>query len=358
MSLSNFFGWGSITSGASLEELPDIFPLPFQKDQFVEIDTISIFQKILTDVVERTHGLTDEQQELMWDNCVQSEANHGLISLLARGMTFKKEMFIVYDKALNVLRLASSVEMQQIRQDYAKSGKSAIGIFLSFAHYRKADLVRLYSALEYLTVASLHKSMHVSVAVQIKMSDIRQSVALIDKDIAVQQAMNIARSLGKGCDVFMDAKDKVETSTPDLTAVKESIEYLNEKRAFYLGMPPSYLCGEQTGGIGATGEADTKAVERGLKNYYLSIIKPVFEALFGEDVDISYKSQDFRQIDQAMNALKTFSLVGTELVNIENQTLIINKLLDLDEDAEGDGPEPVETLTPEQVSYNNTIPVV
>lgn len=336
MGLGNFFGWGS--SETTANELPVIFPLEFKKDLFIEIDVVNIYQKILTDVLERTHGLNEEQIETLWDNCVQSESNHGLITLLAKAMTFRKHLFLVYDKALNVLRVATTVEAEQIRQDYAKAGKSAVGVFISFTHYLKSDLVRLYSALEYCTIASLNKSMNLSAAIQLKMNDLRQSTGLNDMAIVKAQALEVARSLARGGDALIDAKDVIENAVPDLTAITASIEYLNEKRAFYLGMPASYLCGEQTGGIGSTGEADTKAVERGLKNYYYSIIKPVLEAVF--EAKISYKSQDFRQIDQAMNALKTFALVDEEIISIENKTRIINKLLDLPEDEKGTGPDP------------------
>jgi len=54
--------------------------------------------------------------------------------------------------------------------------------------------------------------------------------------------------------------------------------------------------------------------------------------------------------------VKTFALVDEELISLENKTLIINKLLDLPEDAEGDGPDPI--LPPEQVALNNAYPQV
>lgn len=352
MSFGSFFGFGE---SRTQDELPEIFPLAFKKSDFIEIDVISIFQKILTDVIERVHGLNDEQTELLYDNCIQSEASLGLISHLARAMTYRRNLFLVYDAALPVLRLASTAEAETIRQDYAKTGESSLGIFISFQHYMKADLVRLYSALEYCTLGALNKSMNLSAAIQIKINDLRGSVSLTDSASAQAQALAIAKSLGSGRDIMLDAKDIIENSKPDLTAIKESIEYLNEKRCFYLGMPPSYLQGDMTTGIGTTGEADTKATERGLKNYYASIIKPVLESIF--DVELSYKSQDFRQVDQAVNALKIFALTDESLISNENKTLILNKLLDLPEDEVGvEENEPV--LTEEEVGYNNSQPQV
>ncbi len=95
-------------------------------------------------------------------------------------------------------------------------------------------------------------------------------------------------------------------------------------------MPASYINGEQTGGIGSTGEGDTKAIDRGLKAYFFSIVKPVLEDLF--DVKLKFKSQDFRQISQALEAAKVFSLIDETLITHENKKMILETLLDLDSD--------------------------
>lgn len=351
------FSWGSKGGNIPDDELPLIFPLKVSKDLFIEIDVMNIFSKILTDVADRTHGLKEEQLELLFDNCVQSEANHGLISLLSKAMAFREDLFLVYNPALPVLRRATPIEIIQIRNDYGKVGTSKAGVWISFAHYLKSDLVKLYSALEYITIASLHKSMNLSSALQLKMNDLRSSTGLNDSAEIRAQAVRIATALGAGKDVLTDAKDVIESSMPDLTAINASIEYLNSKRAFYLGMPCSYLEGEQTSGIGSTGEADTKATERGLKNYFISIMKPCLEAIF-DGVKVTYKSQNYSQIDSAMNALKVFSITDDQYVSAENKTLIMNRLLDLDEDSEGDEPEEKPVLPSDQISYNNDYPVV
>jgi hypothetical protein len=342
MGLENWFGWGS--SEVYKQELPDIFPLAFKKQDFIYIDVIHIYSKILTDVIERTHGLSDEQTSLLWDNCLKSESCDGLITMLAKAMTNMRDLFLIYDKALAVIREAKSDEAQQIKEDYKTKNKSALGIYISFGNYKKSELVKLYSALEYCTIASLNKSINLSVAIQLKFTDMRQSTGLNDKAEIKAQAQTMAKSLAEGKDIMLDAKDVVENAVPDLTAIKESIEYLNEKRSFYLGLPDSYICGEQTGGLGDSGEADTKAIERGLKNYFESIVKPVLNAIF--NIKVTYKSQDFGQIESAMDVLKTFSLTDETLVSQENKQLIINRLFDLPEDAKGDPAPAVDPNAP------------
>lgn len=334
MSMSTWFGFGGRSSGD--DELPDLFPIPVAQADFVSIDIMAIYSKILTDALERTHGLSDDQVALMWDNCLKSEKNDGLITMLSKAMADKKELFLVYEKAVKVIREATGSEQTTIREDYKKQGSSSVGIYISFQNFRRSDMVKFYLALSYCGVGSLWKSMNLSKAVQLKLTDLRKSVAAIDSADVKAQAKRMAEALGKGRDIMMDAEDEIVTATPDLTATKETATFVTQKLSFYLGMSESYLTGIQTGGLGTTGENDMRADERGLKAYFVSILKPVVEALFG--IKASYKTQDFRQISSSMEVLKTFALIDETLVSAENKRRIVNGILGLPEDAKGDAP--------------------
>lgn len=334
--LSDWFGWDRQVDHRN--ELPDIFPIPITQLDFVETDIISIYSKILTDVLERTEGLSDDLAELMWDNCLKSSSSHGLISLLAKAMAHKRDLFLVYEKAVNVVREATNEEQQKIRDDYAKAADSETGVYVSFVNFRRTDMVRFYILMSYCIVGSLYKSMNLSKAVQLKISDLRKSVSLVDAEDVKVQAQRLATALSRGKDIVIDEKDSIETAVPDLTATKEGATFVNQKLCFYLGLPAAYLTGEQTAGIGTTGENDMRAVERGLKGYFFSIIKPVIDALF--DRTVSYKSQDFRMIESASDILKTFALIDDSIVSKENKTLLANRLLGLPDDAKGDEPKP------------------
>jgi hypothetical protein len=326
MGLAEMFGWSS--AATTSDELPEIFPMNIEQAAFVETDVVHIYSKILTDVIERTSGLSDDQLALLWDNCLMSTKLDGLITMLAKAMADKKELFIVYEKSVGVIRPATADEQQQIRRDYEKSAKSSVGVFLSFKNYKRSDMVKLYSALDYATVSSLMKSMNLSKAIQLKFNELRAGVALNDSSEAKKQALAIAQGLMKGRDIMLDAKDEVETAKPDLTAVQSAIEFVNEKRAFYLGLPAAYITGEQTGGLGTTGENDTKATERGLKNYFESIMRPVLKAVL--NVNVKYKSQDIGQINQGLEVLKTFELTSEQFVSSDNKKRIVEGIFDLD----------------------------
>lgn len=317
--------------------MQDIFPIPIAQDLFVDTAIVSIYSKILTDVLERTHGLTDDQVSLLLDNCVKSNSTDGVITLLAKAMSKKSDLFLVYDKAIGVVRLATSDEKSKIEEDYKKQAKSSAGVYVTFKNFSRSDMVRFYLLLEFCTVGSLYKAANVSKAIQLKFKDIRKSTSLTDSPKVKTQAEAIAKGLADGKDIMLDAEDSVEMTMPPLEAVKASNEFTQKQQAFYLGLPSSYLDGVQTSGIGSTGEGDMRAVERGLKSYYYSIMKPVVDAIFG--VTVTYKSQDIRHILGSQELLKTFSLTDDQLISKENKTKMINRVFDLPDNAKGDEPK-------------------
>lgn len=334
-SLAHLFGFGS-SAQTPQAELPKLFPLPIEQGAFVDVDVENIFTRILTAVLERTEGIPEDDQALLWDNCVASETSDGLVTLLAKAMSNKGDLFLVYDRALKLIRKADQKETQQIKNDYQSKGESSIGVYITFRNYKKADMVRLYSALEYFTIGGLWKQANLSKALQVKIADLRKSVGAMDAGAIEKQAVAIAEALKKGHDVMIDKDDILELLKIDISATQASVDFIAKKLSFYLGLPASWITGESKNSMGDTGEGDARAVERGLKTYFFAIIKPVCEALF--DKKLTFKSEDFRAISSAMDTLRTFEATSDELISQDNKRGILNKMLGLPDDAKGDPP--------------------
>jgi hypothetical protein len=333
--MSEFFSF--LGSQSTDTDLPEIYSIAIAETDFINTDVQNIYSRIITDVLERTDGLSEKYKAILWDNCLGSEKQDGLVTMISKAMVQKSELYMVFDKAIPLVREAKAEEKTQIREDYKKAGESKKGIYITFANYKRTDMIKLYSGLEYSTVASLGKQMNLSKAIQIKISELRSSTSLKDKQTAKSQAKTMATALKEGRDIVLDAKDFVETSTPDLTATQAAMDFIASKQSFYLGLPASWITGDLKGGIGDTGKSDQKAVERGLRGYFFSIVKPVVEALFGSTV--TYKSEDFQMIDTALNLLKTFEVTSDELLSQENKNLLVNKAFGLPADAKGDPPD-------------------
>lgn len=306
--------------------LGEIFPLSLiPQNDFVRQDILSTLKKILRDTLAKTHGLSDEQMNAMNDSCVQTEAPKGLITLLAEAMAEQQEVFIVYRKG--VVRLATNEERAQILADYKKSASSSVGIYVSFKNYDAAQRLKLYSALEYLATCSIYAKSNLSKAVQVKISNLRSSVSLTDAEVAKGQASEIAKALKAGQAVLLDSADAIEVPTVDTAATEKALDFINGKRAEILGMPVVWLEGETTNGMNASGEADERAVERGLRFYFDWIMAPVCKALFSAAV--TFKTQDFRLVESALNALRTFDLTSDSLLSNKAKVDIVARMFGL-----------------------------
>lgn len=341
------FSWLAPTDDTT-ESFQDIFPIPIASKDFVSIDVQNIYSRILTDTVERTQGIPEALKPLLWDNCLASEKQDGLVTLLAKAMCDKSELFLVYMPGLKIVRKATQDEETLIKESYKKKAEpvklnGGTGIYVTFRNYTKSDMVKFYSALEYCAVGALWKQGNLSKAIQIKISDLRASVSLSDGVEAKRQAKLMADGLADGKDILTDVKDKIESMVPDLTATQSMLDLISKKQSFYLGMPSSYFSGLQSNSsMSDTGKADSKAIERGLRGYYFSIIKPVLDGLFS--IKTSYKSEDTEALDIALKTLESFDRTSDEHLSKENKTLIVNRVFGLDEDEVGDEPEEVQPI--------------
>lgn len=332
MSLLSMIGFKGASFSTPHAELPEIFPFPCREAEFIANDVETIFQRILTEVLERTQGIPDDRQPLLWDNCLANESSDGLVSMLAKAMAEKKDLFLVYDPGIKLIRQAKDEEKSQIREDYKKNGQSKAGVYITFSKYKLAEMLKIYSALEYYTISSLYKSMNLSKAVQLKFYNLRASISTPDASAIVAQAMAIAEALKNGKDVAIDEKDVIQSLMPDITAASASIDFINQKRSFYLGLPAAYITGLSNKGLGDSGAGEAKAVERGLKRFYFAIIKPVIEQMFS--ISTSFKSEDYESLTTALSALQSFEITGDEYLSTDNKRLIVGRLFGVDSEAE------------------------
>lgn len=344
---------GSSTHQHSIE-LPNIYPFPWLQSDFISTDVENIYSRILTDVIERTEGIKDDLQFLLWDNCLASENSEGLVTMLSKAMAGKTDLYIVYKKEFKLIRKANSQEQTQIAADYKDRGESKVGIYVTFKNYKRTDMIKLYSGLEFCTVGSLYKSMNLSQAIQLKIKMLRETVGGVDAEIAITQGKAIAEGLKNGKDVMIDGEDTIETAKPELTAAQASIDFIAKKMSNYLGLPASWIIGEASKGLGDSGDGDEKKVESGLRVYFASIIKPTVDKLFG--VSTSFKSSDDDGLTGALALLKDFELTSEQFISAENKQKIINRKFNLPPDAKGDPlPEP---KTPVTTEPTNVVPQV
>lgn len=339
--------------------LDEIFPLSIKMSDFVQTYLQTIYTKILTDAYARTTGIPEDSIPVLFDNCLGSETPDGLISLLAKAMASKGDLYLIYNPQTKTLRRADGTEQAAIKDAY-KSGKQIKGqVYVSFTNNNKSDMIRFYSEIEFATTAGLYKQSQLSSAIQYKMNELRATVSSIDKAAAESQAKAINESLVSGRNAIMDAKDVIDTTKVDVDPISKALDMIESKLSMYIGMPKSYFTGDQTNGMGDTGNADARAVERGLTAYFFSVAKPVVEALL--ECKTTFRTQDFSQVMTGLSALQTFDLVGNKYISDENKLAIANALLGVESklgaDPVGANTDPLDQgLTPKQPKQGATPP--
>jgi hypothetical protein len=335
MGWSDFFGFGGVSVGGATTSgndnaLGESFPMVVKRADFIECDIFSTFSKILIDVVDRTQGITDKVEDVLWDNCVKDSSEYGLISMLAYAMATMSELCLVYKSSTNILRKATMEEADKIKKDYEKSAKSSLGVLISFQNFKRTELLKLYASLEYCSIGSLYKSANVAMSVQFKIDELRSAVGLQDSAVARAQGVSMAAAVAQGKNVMLSGKDAIVTTTPDVVATEKSIALTDAKKAYYLGFPISYITGAQGGSsLSDTGQGDTRAIERGLRPYFFSIIKPALKALF--NISAEFRTQDFINLKAAIDVISGLDLVSEDILNLDQKRNIVNRVLEIKE---------------------------
>lgn len=308
----SFFGKIFGSREATETELCAPFTLRLCRDDFCRIKTETLFKKMLQRCYSRSEGATDKQKiKSLFDSSERSDAAKGLISLLACAMTKKEEMGLIYEKG--VVRIATFDEKEEIKKQYSKNVSPLAvkkGVLVDFRKYDLSDLVMAYMSIIYDILSSMNTQVGLAQALQIKINALRGTVSAVGKDDPIEQAKAINNALNKGQSVLLDKNDTVETLTLNSDSVKNAVAFVNSLMASDLGVSLSFVNGELTTGMSATGEADANADEYGFQDMFNSIFKPTCDPLYSWT--LQFITDDWRW----------FAAMADKLIIVENSALL------------------------------------
>jgi hypothetical protein len=304
--------FGELFSNDSITEHKDLnspYKISIKKNDFSLIKTRNIYKRILLRCYSRSEGATDQKKiASLFDSKEVSDAMSGLITLIANAMAKKEQVAIIYKNGIS--RLATYQEKEEIKKDLENNNSSEVGILLDFRNYELTNLVNSYYSMIYDILDSMNTQVGLARALQIKISSLRGTVSVAGKDEPIKQAVEINEALIKGQSVLLDKNDAVETLTINSDSVKNAIMLVNSQLASDLGVSLSFVNGELTTGMSATGEADSNADEYGFQDFFDSIFKPACDKLFGWN--LRFVSDDWRYFN---------AMIGN-LIIVENSALL------------------------------------
>jgi hypothetical protein len=323
--LNNFFGNSQTSEFQYVFDNP--FSLSMTAQDFSHLKTKLLFSKILKDCFAHASQIPDEFKPLFWDSVVRSygksNANDGLITLLANAMTANAELFLSFQK--NILRPATEAEKRKIETSIKENRPFEKGLFcISFKTFELTKLLGIFFSFQFLSLNSNYSAMNINKSLQIKIANLRETVSAIDSKPAIKQSKEIARGLSQGKAILLDALDKIETTTVDMSPTKIAIEFLNGLIAESLDMPLSYVNGELQSGLNTNSEGEMTAVERGLLSFYNSIFKPVVDELFG--LNVSFVSNNYKLLTAKMSCLESLEVLSDDLMPLDVRQRIVQSL--------------------------------
>lgn len=294
------------------------FELGIGSVEYIGLETKSLYRKILRDCVSRIVGLTSVEKRLFYDSCLNSDAQKGIVTLLVDTMYTKSTIYLVYDKKIKFVRVATSEEQQQIKDGSLLKNVAVC----SFSAFEEISLIKIYMAMMFSSLNSLNTQVNIAKAILFKFKSFRDKIAGRDLSSKIPEAaaMNTGLKAGKG--LMCDSEDKIESIKLDVAPSKATQDIIEGRMANVTGMPISYINGALSAGISATGEADSSAVERGLEPYFNSIIKPVADALFSKDVQ--FKSDNWRMLSERVNALPIIEM--SQIIDDEQKASFVAEL--------------------------------
>lgn len=310
--MRDFFNFGKEKSTEATEKLQSPFSIKIENKEFCKLKTSLLFKKILEGAYSRSEGANDQEKiNSIFDSYENSNSPKGLISLVVGAMVDKKQVGLIYKTG--VIRIATYDELIKIENDYKQSNKSSNGVLINFKNFYLSDLIQNYVSILHDILTSMNTQVGLSKALLIKINALRGTVALNGKDEPIQQAKNMNEALKKGESVLLDKNDSVESIAINSSAIKEAITLINSLIATDLGVSLSFVNGELTSGMSATGEADVNTDEYGFQNFFNTIFKPICDRLYGWD--LQFITDDWRW----------FSAMADKLIIIENSSILSNE---------------------------------
>lgn len=300
------------------------FKIGLNQALFCDIKTQSLFKKMLNRVYSRVEGAIDKDKiQSIFDSSEKSGALTGLISILAEGMEKRKRLILIYDSG--IVRKANIQEAKKIEDDYEKFAKSTRGIIVDFKNYWLADLIKAYMSMTYDIITSMNTQVGLAKALQIKISALRGTVSAAGKDDPINQAKEINQALTSGRSVLLDKNDAVESLKIDSGSVEAGIKLVNNLIAAELGVSTSFVNGELTTGMSATGEADVNADEYGFQDMFNSIFKPVCDRLYGWN--LQFVTDDWRYTGAMLD--KLIIVENSSILSDEQKTAYAQRAIPL-----------------------------
>lgn len=333
---NSMFG-GTTSSTDSSTELGAPYALSIKETIFINIKTQNLYERILKKCFHKTSGYPEKSKDLiaysMFFNSEEGSQKNGTIPLVAKAMTDKKKLYLVYNPSIGLTKEATGEQITQIDDKYkstnnavSKINNGLVGMKLDFSQYIMTDLVKCYMGLIYSVMNSAHTQIKLSESVQVKIEKLRENITIMTAEDAIKQAKAVVEALKGGKSIMIGSGDSVIQTIINSESVEKALDMINSLLAADIGLSLSFVSGKLTSGMSVTGEADTNYEDIGIKDFWVSIWKPICSKLY-DSPKVTYKTDRWRSLEPKMRALTYIE--NSTLIDDNTKTALTSEMLDV-----------------------------
>lgn len=330
-----FFKNGNTTESTTSHVLVRPYKLGLDEIRFINSRTQVLYEKILKRCYHKTIGLDDTDGHISSSIFLSVEYGadqNGTIPLVAKAMTQMRKIYLVYDEKVGLVRIANLEEQQEIQKHYAEFQNTMSilnngrrGMILDFGKYELTRLIKCYMSLLYAVLDSANTQVNLARSLQIKIDKLRENISVLTSDDAIKQANQINDALKSGNSILLAKLDEVIQTAINSDSTAKAIEIFNTALASDLGLSLSFVSGALTSGMSATGDADINYEDAGIKDFWVTVWKPICAKLYGKE-NVKYKTDRWRSLEAKLRSLVYIenSLLFTDEQKAEYAQDIIN----------------------------------
>lgn len=303
------------------------FDLFLKEKDFVDYMVSDLYQSIFTMCFDKIifpdaeKDFKDKITPSFYDNLSVEGINKGIIKNLAYGIVQNQTFFLVNASAGDniIIRQGTQEELQKYEKE---QGNIKNQIQMDFTKYNQSKVLKLFYSMIYWIIRATNTNVKISNSVLVKIARLRELVAKEDAEEVIKQAKEINDAIKKGNSIIADKDDTMERLEINSQAIKDALDVAFSLISGLIKMPLSFVNGELTTGLTQTGDSDNLAIERGLKNYYYTILKPCIEKLF--ETKTRFSSDNTTKLKTLIGILPQLEL--STLLTDEEKRLIIEDL--------------------------------
>lgn len=321
------FGFnGKEKTSIEKEDLKLAFDLNVNERDFVNYMVADLYQNILTMTFDKIifpgkESFKDNIISSFYDNYSVENIQKGIIKNLSIAMERTEPVFFVNASISEkevIVRTGTSEELEKYEEAKGNVKKQ---IKMDFSKFHQAKLLKIFYQMIYWIIRATNTNVKISNSVLVKIAKLRELVAKEDADDVIIQAKEINNALKQGNSIIADKDDSLDRLEINSQSSKDALNEVFNLISGLIKMPISFLNGELTTGLTQTGDSDNLAIERGLKNYYYMILKPIIEKLF--EVRCAFSSDNTAKLKTLISMLPQLEL-STLLTDEEKRAIIDN----------------------------------